>query len=130
MSFSFSLTKGKPKLQQHSKFVVEDKSLDNSSKAHSLKEEACSLVEAGKYHQALGCFDEAIGLSPESAGLYELKAQVLLELGEYFKAIKAAEQSIRLDPLFAFGYLTLGRAQINFGELDYVRRLLSKKQLQ
>ena len=42
---------------------------------------------------------------------------VLLELKEDFKAIKAAEKCVLLAPNFVYGYLTLGRAQINRGEL-------------
>lgn len=40
----------------------------------------------------------------------------MLELGENFKAVQAAEKCVALDPSYAIGFLTLARAQLNFGE--------------
>lgn len=39
-----------------------------------------------------------------------------MELDEPFKAIQIAEKCIAIAPQYVFGYLTLGRAQLNFGE--------------
>ncbi|KAG0470968.1 hypothetical protein HPP92_015514 [Vanilla planifolia] len=46
------------------------------------------------------------------------KAQILLELGETWNAIKSATRATELDPAWAEAWITLGRAQLNFGEPD------------
>ncbi|GBG16167.1 Tetratricopeptide repeat protein 33, partial [Hondaea fermentalgiana] len=48
----------------------------------------------------------------------EMLAQVHLERGAPFEAIRVAERAMaRRDPPFAYLWVTLGRAQLNFGEL-------------
>ncbi|KAL8216596.1 hypothetical protein R6Q57_023433 [Mikania cordata] len=82
---------------------------------------------------------------PKRATLHEQKAQVLLEIGETWKSLKAATRrgvkktepetgtdnrnrsylnrwvrtgAIQLEPSWAKAWVTLGRAQLNFGEPD------------
>lgn len=76
------------------------------------------LAEDGNYQEALGKWETAIVLMPERAVLHEQKAQVLLELGESWHALKAATRATELDPTWAEAWITLGRAQLNFGEPD------------
>ncbi|XP_057795647.1 uncharacterized protein LOC131011816 [Salvia miltiorrhiza] len=77
-----------------------------------------NLAEEGKYREALVKWEAAITLVPEKAILHEQKAQVLLELGEAWNALKAATRAMELDPGWAEAWITLGRAQLNFGEPD------------
>ncbi|KAI3807536.1 hypothetical protein L1987_23466 [Smallanthus sonchifolius] len=72
----------------------------------------------GKYREALGKWEAAITLMPERATLHEQKAQVLLEIGETWKSITAATRATQLEPSWAEAWVTLGRAQLNFGEPD------------
>ncbi|CAA3026399.1 tetratricopeptide repeat 33 [Olea europaea subsp. europaea] len=76
------------------------------------------LAEDGNYQEALGKWETAIVLMPERAVLHEQKAQVLLELGESWHALKAATRATELEPTWAEAWITLGRAQLNFGEPD------------
>ncbi|XP_074558867.1 uncharacterized protein LOC141814816 isoform X2 [Curcuma longa] len=76
------------------------------------------LAEDGKYHEALGKWEAAVSLEPKNAVLHEQKAQVLLEIGDSWNAIKAATQATELEPSWCEAWLTLGRAQLNFGEPD------------
>ncbi|KAL0360285.1 UNVERIFIED_CONTAM: Tetratricopeptide repeat protein 33 [Sesamum radiatum] len=75
-------------------------------------------AEEGKYREALGKWESAITLMPERAILHEQKAQVLLELGEAWNALKAATRATELEPRWAEAWVTLGRAQLNYGEPD------------
>ncbi|EYU32490.1 hypothetical protein ABFS82_03G094300 [Erythranthe guttata] len=76
------------------------------------------LAEEGKYRQALGKWESAITLMPSKAVLHEQKAQVLLELGEAWTALKAATRATELEPKWGEAWITLGRAQLNYGEPD------------
>lgn len=57
-------------------------------------------------------------MTPDRAILHEQKAQVLLEVGEAWNALKAATRATELEPKWAEAWVTLGRAQLNFGEPD------------
>lgn len=46
--------------------------------------------------------------------------QVLTILQEAFPAVTAAETAVKLRPLWWEGWQTLGRAQLNLGEVDLV----------
>ncbi|KAG6495776.1 tetratricopeptide repeat protein 33-like [Zingiber officinale] len=76
------------------------------------------LAEDGKYHEALGKWEAGVSLEPKNAVLHEQKAQILLEIGDSWNAIKAATQATELEPLWCEAWITLGRAQLNFGEPD------------
>lgn len=55
--------------------------------------------------------------------------QVLTILQEVFPAVKAAEMAVKFRPLWWEGWQTLGRAQLNLGELDLVRMTGNKLQM-
>ncbi|KAF8653177.1 hypothetical protein HU200_062626 [Digitaria exilis] len=86
--------------------------------AESLQRQGDKLAEEGKYHEALSRWEAALTLAPDNPVLYEQKAQVLLEVGDAWHAITAATRATELDPLWAEAWVTLGRAQLNFGEPD------------
>ncbi|XP_006647365.2 tetratricopeptide repeat protein 33 [Oryza brachyantha] len=84
----------------------------------SLQHQGNKLAEEGKYHEALGKWEAALTLMPDNAILHEQKAQLLLELGDAWRALTAATRATELDPLWPEAWVTLGRAQLNFGEPD------------
>ncbi|KAI3685564.1 hypothetical protein L6452_34812 [Arctium lappa] len=86
--------------------------------AESFEAQGNKLAEVGKYREALGKWEAAITLMPERATLHEEKAQVLLEIGETWKSLLAATRATQLEPSWAEAWVTLGRAQLNFGEPD------------
>ncbi|BBG95563.1 Tetratricopeptide repeat-like superfamily protein [Prunus dulcis] len=86
---------------------------------HSFQAEGTKLAEGGKYREALGKWEAALMLMPENAVLHEQKAQVLLEIGDAWNAVKAATRATELKPSWdEVRMVTLGRAQLNFGEPD------------
>ncbi|KAJ1279487.1 hypothetical protein BS78_04G160600 [Paspalum vaginatum] len=86
--------------------------------AESLQSQGNKLAEEGKYHEALSKWEAALTLTPDNAVLHEQKAQILLELGDAWRALRAATRATELDPLWPEAWVTLGRAQLNFGEPD------------
>ncbi|XP_014853474.1 PREDICTED: tetratricopeptide repeat protein 33 isoform X1 [Poecilia mexicana] len=95
---------------------------DCSAKSKRLKEEGTLLAEEGRHWEAIKKWDEAIQLTPDSSPLYEMKSQVLTILHEVFPAVKAAEMAVKFRPLWWEGWQTLGRAQLNLGEVDLAVR--------
>ncbi|KAE8100519.1 hypothetical protein FH972_018414 [Carpinus fangiana] len=93
-------------------------STDAKQLAQSFQAQGNKLAEDGKYREALGKWEAALTLTPESAVLHEQKAQVLLEIGDSWNALKAATRATELEPSWAEAWITLGRAQLNFGEPD------------
>mmetsp|Transcript_25396 Transcript_25396/g.39819 ORF Transcript_25396/g.39819 Transcript_25396/m.39819 type:complete len:231 (+) Transcript_25396:293-985(+) len=91
---------------------------DSASLSLRKQEEACVKAEAGKLREALSKLQEAIELTPDKAVLYELQAQCFLELDMVFEAVRAAEIAVQKEPSFGEGYQTLGRAQMNLGEVE------------
>ncbi|GAB2270414.1 hypothetical protein Dimus_005316, partial [Dionaea muscipula] len=77
-----------------------------------------SAEEDGRYSEALGKWEAAITLMPQKAVLHEQKAQVLLEIGDAWAALKAATRATELESSWCEAWITLGRAQLNFGEPD------------
>lgn len=100
-----------------SKDVASDVS-EISQLTESFQAQGNKLAEDGKYREALGKWEAALTLMPERAALHEQKAQVLLEVGETWKSVKAASRATELEPTWAEAWITLGRAQLNFGEPD------------
>ncbi|XP_075480589.1 uncharacterized protein LOC142521248 isoform X1 [Primulina tabacum] len=86
--------------------------------AQEFEAQGNKLAEEGKYREALSKWETAITLMPGRAVLHEQKAQVLLELGDAWNALKAAARAAELEPTWAEAWITVGRAQLNFGEPD------------
>ncbi|XP_040013851.1 tetratricopeptide repeat protein 33 [Xiphias gladius] len=95
---------------------------DCAAKSKRLQEEGVLLAEEGRHWEAIKKWDEAIQLTPENPLLYEMKSQVLTILQEVFPAVKAAEMAVKFRPLWWEGWQTLGRTQLNLGEVDLAVR--------
>lgn len=52
------------------------------------------LFQDGRYQEALGKWEAALNLMPDSAVLHEQKAQVLLELGDAWNALRASTRTL------------------------------------
>ncbi|KAM7514797.1 hypothetical protein LguiA_004380 [Lonicera macranthoides] len=91
---------------------------ETTSLAESFRNQGNKLAEDGKYREALGKWEAALTLMPDRAVLHEQKAQVLLEIGDAWSALKAATRATELEPSWSEAWVTLGRAQLNFGEPD------------
>ncbi|XP_017263456.1 tetratricopeptide repeat protein 33 [Kryptolebias marmoratus] len=95
---------------------------DCAANSSRLKDEGAQLAEQGRHWEAIKKWDEAIQLTPDNSQLYEMKSQVLTILHEVFPAVKAAEMAVKFQPLWWEGWQTLGRAQLNLGEVDLAVR--------
>lgn len=83
---------------------------------HRRQGEACAL--AGDLEEALRQFDIALHCNAADPFLHEARAQVLLETGDYFAAVQAATRATEIDSSWVPAWRTLGRAQLNLGELQ------------
>eukprot|EP00039_Didymoeca_costata_P012687 m.183886 g.183886 ORF g.183886 m.183886 type:complete len:224 (-) comp15550_c0_seq12:2086-2757(-) len=102
-------------------------SVENAiAKAARLKNEGIVHAERGRFREAIGLFTQALECAPDDHISFELKAQALLECGENFQAVQAATRATELAPKWFPGWLTLGRSQLNFGELDLAKATLTQ----
>ncbi|KAE8885109.1 hypothetical protein PF005_g3637 [Phytophthora fragariae] len=90
---------------------------DVRAKVMRLKDEGNTLAEAGRFQAAMGRWQEALGVDPMNAALYELLAQASMVVYEDFQAVQFARKATELAPTWSDGFLTLARCQLNFGEL-------------
>ena len=89
--------------------------------AGHFKSLGCELAERGgddDMRQALLHFESGLKLDPTNHLLWELKSQVFLYFDKLLPAIEAAEEAVRLAPSWAEGFVTLARAQREFGEIE------------
>ncbi|XP_057442725.1 uncharacterized protein LOC130734373 isoform X1 [Lotus japonicus] len=112
-----------PEQEEHSDGVRAapnpDQSLEEARQlAKEFQAQGDNLAVDGKYREALGKWEAALTLAPDIPVLHEQKAQVLLEIGDAWNALKAATRATELEPSWAEAWVTLGRAQLNFGEPD------------
>lgn len=81
----------------------------------------CALAENGdddSLRKALSHFEAGLLLAPTNHFLLDLKSQILLHFDKFLLSIKAAEEVVRLAPTWSEGFVTLARAQREFGELE------------
>nr|KAG5709627.1 hypothetical protein BaRGS_001677 [Batillaria attramentaria] len=90
---------------------------DARAKGQRLRAEGATLAEAERYWEAISRWDEGLLITPSDSKMLEMKAQALMALGEPFAAVQAAEQAVRAEPTWWVARQTLGRAQLNLGEV-------------
>lgn len=57
-----------------------------------------TLLEEGKFDEALGCFEQAIILKPNDPELLNFMGVTLRSLGRYEEAIEYFNKSLEIDP--------------------------------
>ncbi|CAK0780551.1 hypothetical protein CVIRNUC_005090 [Coccomyxa viridis] len=89
---------------------------EKNQQVQSLKDQGFQKAEEKDFSTAIRLWDEALILRPQNAELHEMKAQVLLEVKQYWPAVQAATSATSSEPSWAPGFVTLARAQYNYGE--------------
>eukprot|EP00029_Vermamoeba_vermiformis_P009575 TRINITY_DN4818_c0_g1_i1.p1 TRINITY_DN4818_c0_g1~~TRINITY_DN4818_c0_g1_i1.p1 ORF type:complete len:192 (-),score=45.23 TRINITY_DN4818_c0_g1_i1:6-581(-) len=109
--------------QKKSKHEIEE---DQKAQSEALKNQGNALAEQDKYDEAIEKWNAALELTPNNHVLHELKAQVLMLQDKNFQAIQWAAKSTELNPSYIDGWITLARAQLNFGEIELAVDSFSK----
>ncbi|CAL5221617.1 g3837 [Coccomyxa viridis] len=89
---------------------------EEDEQVQKLKDEGFEKAEGKEYSSAIRLWDMALKLRPQYAALHEMKAQVFLEVKQYWPAVQSATSATVAEPSWAPGFVTLARAQYNFGE--------------
>jgi len=56
------------------------------------------FLENSRFTEALGCFEQAILLNPDSPELWNFKGVVLRSMGRYNEAMECFNKSLEIDP--------------------------------
>lgn len=80
--------------------------------------EGAALHEAGRYDDALGLYDEAVGRWPSLALLWNNRGNTLLELGLNKQAIKSYQQALQLAPSLHDSRVALATCLQALGEVQ------------
>jgi len=68
------------------------------SKIDSLVEQGNSLLNDGKFEEALGFFEQALLLDQKNPELWNYKGVALRSIGRYNEAIECFNKSLEIDP--------------------------------
>jgi len=68
------------------------------SKIDSLVEQGNSLLNEGKFEEALGFFEQALLLDQKNPELWNYKGVALRSIGRYDEAIECFNKSLEIDP--------------------------------
>ncbi len=68
------------------------------SKIVSLVEQGNSLLNEGKFEEALGFFEQALLLDQKNPELWNYKGVALRSIGRYSEAIECFNKSLEIDP--------------------------------
>ena len=75
------------------------------------------LLSHSRYWEAIGKWNESLTLLPNDEKTLEMKAQALSRLNELYPAVNVAEQAVNAKPTWWVSQQTLGRCQLNIGEI-------------
>ena len=68
------------------------------TKLDSLVEQGNSLLNEGKFEEALGFFEQALLLDQKNPELWNFKGVALRSIGRYDEAIECFNKSLEIDP--------------------------------
>mmetsp|Transcript_37700 Transcript_37700/g.82007 ORF Transcript_37700/g.82007 Transcript_37700/m.82007 type:complete len:214 (-) Transcript_37700:48-689(-) len=101
-------------------------SQQRSEALEELRNKGSDLALEGKFGQALQTWDRILRVEPDNAVVHELRAQVYLEMDETWHSIQAATRATELRPEWAEALVTLGRAQLAYGEAELAVKSLQQ----
>ena len=87
-------------------------------KAIDWVEKGNELAEAGKYEEAIECYDKTIEKNPDDAGAYNNKGIALDDLGKKEEAIECYNKAIEINPDYAGAYNNKGIALSDLGKKE------------
>jgi len=91
-------------------------------------DQGAANLEAGKFDQALGDFNEALKLKPNDAAIYDYRGVAYRAKGQDDKAMEDFNRAIELDPKFAKSYRD--RAMIYYDRSDFDKSVADQEKAQ
>ena len=114
ISFSFDKKRKRSKMVS----VFGEESSEEEFDEEELKKRAVDSAKQGKFKESLTLFDRLIRRGSKDATVYEMRSQIFMEMDDRFEAIRSAHRATELNSDWYIAWLTLARAQLNFGEAE------------
>ena len=87
----------------------------------------------GRHDKAVGCFDEAISLKPDSAKMRVGKGIMLINLRKYGEAVECLDNAIKISPFYPGAHVQKARALEGMGDragaIECCRKMLGWENL-
>jgi len=100
------------------------KSDKKQSLSKSWFKKGLDLSEAGKYQEALECFEKAIEINPKEEIAWYNKGVALTNLGKHQEALECFEKAIEINPNYEKAWYNKGVALTNLGKVSGSSRML------
>ncbi|KAL8131589.1 inactive TPR repeat-containing thioredoxin TTL3-like [Apium graveolens] len=92
--------------------------------SEEVKNQGNELYKRGKFFEALGLYDKAIGMAPENAAYRSNKAAALTMLGRLGEAVRECEEAVRLDSGYGRAHQRLASLFLRLGQVENARHHL------
>ncbi|MGC2236547.1 MAG: tetratricopeptide repeat protein [Pyrinomonadaceae bacterium] len=100
--------------------------IPEDSEAMSNYKQGIVLTRAGKFREAVNCYETAVSLDAKFAQAYHELGYAYLRLGEYDKSIKASSKAVELRPKSVDTYKNLANAYQASNDLEKACESLGK----
>ena len=92
-----------------------------------------TLAQIGRHDMAVGCFERAIFLKPDSAHMRTAMGIMLINLGKYGEAVKCIDGAIKISPLDSNAHIQKAYALEKMGSrveaIECCKKMLGWKKL-
>ena len=92
--------------------------MSDSSKNPDWIENGILFFNAGKYNEAIECYDKAIKLNPNSLVALYNKGSAVMQLGKYNEVIECYDKAIKLNPNSLVALYNKGLAVMQLGKYN------------
>jgi len=101
-------------------------SCGSSKKATEMVFKGNSFADAGKYNEAIECYDKAIEIDSRCKDAWNNKGNLLADQKKYSEAHKCYDEALKIDPKYVSALYNKATVLMDEGKYDVARKYLEK----